>query len=616
MHRISFFLFLATLFFFSSINGWAGEDLLEAISVSESGEKVVAVANGNGVQVDVAAGSDDYPGVTLEPEGTTNWDLSGDAYVEARIRNTGEVELPVTLRVDNAGNWRDNPWNAESIRLGPGDSGTVRVYFGYSFGFQPSFALDASGVVAARAFTEKAGQPRSFLIESLTAGGIPGEDPREPEVERIAPADGSVFGPEAPVSKASQLKGLSGGSIFSAEDGEVLLVGFTAPGQSALFRPAHGVWDLRKFPGLKIRMRNMGSSSLHPKFQLLSRAGTGPVFTCPEEIAPGEEMEVPVPFSSPVPWTVSGDSRTGKMGTAPGTENDFGSDAVTGVSFLSGETGGEQSFSVLSIMGDVNPVPLPEWVGTRPPVEGDWVETFREEFDEDSLDESKWNIYTANYWDKKSHFSQDNVEVTGGKARLRFERKTGKHNDDPEGEVTDYQTGYLGTFGKWTQKYGYFEARMKLPEAPGLWPAFWMMPDRGPDFKPEWNRSSTGNGGMEFDILEYLSRWGPYRYNIAFHWDGYKKGHKSVGTSSVYAAHDSDGYVTAGLLWLPGKAEYYCNGQLVGRWESERVSSVPSYLIFTFVSGGWDNSPLDDGQLPADFLIDYVRCWQRTDLLK
>ena len=36
--------------------------------------------------------------------------------------------------------------------------------------------------------------------------------------------------------------------------------------------------------------------------------------------------------------------------------------------------------------------------------------------------------------------------------------------------------------------------------------------------------------------------------------------------------------------------------------------------MFTLPAGGWDNDPLDDARLPADFVIDYVRVWQRRDL--
>jgi beta-glucanase (GH16 family) len=119
---------------------------------------------------------------------------------------------------------------------------------------------------------------------------------------------------------------------------------------------------------------------------------------------------------------------------------------------------------------------------------------------------------------------------------------------------------------------------------------------------------------MEFDIMEHLTRWGVNRYNIAMHWDGYGKNHKSLGTDTVYCQGDKDGFITAGLLWLPGKAVYYCNGKEVARWENPRIASVPAEMMFTLPAGGWDNDWLDDAKLPDDFVIDYVRVWQRADL--
>ena len=161
-------------------------------------------------------------------------------------------------------------------------------------------------------------------------------------------------------------------------------------------------------------------------------------------------------------------------------------------------------------------------------------------------------------------------------------------------------------------------AKVKLPTTRGFWPAFWLMPDRdvnGPtDQQSIWNRNSTKWGGMEFDIMEHLTGWGPYRFNFAFHWDGYGKEHKALGTSNAYVPADKDGFMTIGMLWLPGKAVYYGNGVEIGRWESDRVCSVQSYPILYMVSGGWANVPLDPSKLPADFVIDYIRVWQRADL--
>jgi beta-glucanase (GH16 family) len=140
-----------------------------------------------------------------------------------------------------------------------------------------------------------------------------------------------------------------------------------------------------------------------------------------------------------------------------------------------------------------------------------------------------------------------------------------------------------------------------------------MMPDRGGS-SPQWQRSDTKNGGMEFDIMEHLTRWGANRFNIAMHWDGYGKEHKSIGSTSIYYTPDKDGFVTSGLLWTPGELVFYCQGQEIGRWKNERVMNVPGHIMFTLPAGGWDNDWLDDAKLPDEFLIDYVRVWQRADL--
>jgi beta-glucanase (GH16 family) len=208
-----------------------------------------------------------------------------------------------------------------------------------------------------------------------------------------------------------------------------------------------------------------------------------------------------------------------------------------------------------------------------------------------------------------------------GVVKLHFEKKRGFHNDSQEKpqnltglNQSDYACGYLDTYGKWVQRYGYFEARVKLPRVPGLWPTFWMMPDRGPAAGPQGERSDTGNGGMELDIMEHLTRWGPYRYNVALHFDGYGPEHKAVGSSCNYVRADQDGFITSGLLWTPGSAVFYCNGQELWRWEDPRVSNVPAHFIIEMTTGGWDNNAVDDAKLPADYLIDYVRVWQRRDL--
>ncbi len=586
-----------------------------------------------GITVTLQPGADAYPGLTLTPgKGAPSWDLSAYGHVEARVVNTGSDRLHLVLRIDNPGDWQDNPWNSETCNLDPGETGTIRVVFGNSFG-KPGYPLKSATVNRALLFAGKSDAVQSFRIESIEAGGHAGEKtaetaPVDPNAIRLKPRNGILFGPGG--SPDASLRPLYGnGSAETADPQGTAIVFPPAKDDSRVaFNPAAGYWDLSDFLEVRVKIRNLGSQPVTLHLSLASKGGFSDVVAIPP-VAPGETAEGVIPFAARAPWhSLLGEGDRPPGPPQPGTGTSFTSNTVSGVIVEVPPSAVAETIRVESIVAEMPPLPnLPAWLGTRPPIEGNWVETFDEEFDGQKLDASRWNLYGPNWYDPKSHFSKENVIVENGDARLRFEKKRGYQNDnapesdggprdprDPlDGKANDYATGYLNTHGKWVQRYGYFESRMKLPSAPGLWPAFWMMPDRGPSVS-RGERESTADGGMEFDILEYLSGWGPYRYNIAMHWDGYEKDHKQTGSDKIYFQPDKDGFVTAGLLWLPGLAVYYANGREVLRCETSRISSVPSYFLFTMPSGGWDNTPLDDARLPGDFVIGYVRAWQRADL--
>ncbi|MDF1737959.1 MAG: glycoside hydrolase family 16 protein [Verrucomicrobiales bacterium] len=593
----------------------AGEPISHEVFKSSSGEVETTILPEGTLEVELAAGAKGSPGAIIQPGTAESWDFSEYSRIEAVIQNTGDHSVPVSLRVDNKGHWKEAPWSNESIRLDPGQTGTVVVFFGYSHGMKPSFALDRSKVTQLLIFAPGGEQSRRFLVKSISAEGEPGETPEEwKNQSSLVPEGGILLGPGAPVESSRQLSSFNGAGVTATESGDRLQIQFTGESQHVSFRPLPGKWDLRAANRLAVEVINTGTGTAWPGIRIESPGGATAIASSKAPLPAGEKTVIIVPFTAAAPWLVdlSGTSGTEKQPDESGTN--WVSKEATAITFLSGRKEGIQAFEVIKMEAIAPPAVFPNWIGNRPPVEGDWVQTLSEEFDATVLDESIWNPAAVNHWDKGTGFSRDNVIVADGVARLRFEHRTSRHNDEPDGEEKNYTTGFLDTFGKWTQRYGYFEARMKLPDAPGLWPAFWMMPDRGPATAPRWKREQTTNGGMEFDIMEYLSGWGPYRYNVAFHWDGYGKGHLHAGTSGIYFQTDEEGFLTAGLLWLPGKAVYYCNGVEVGRWESDRISSVPSILMFTHVSGGWDNEPLDNARLPCDFVIDYVRCWQRRDL--
>jgi beta-glucanase (GH16 family) len=557
---------------------------------------------GGALDVTIRPGKDSYPGITIKPDGAA-WDLAKFGHVDLRLTNTGEKPIVVCLRVDGDLDWKLNPWNGENADLKPGATETVRVRFGYSWG-KRGYAIDPAKVVQVLVFLGKSDAGQSFRIESIEAGGLPGEKPAlPPDQVRTKPKDGILLGAGTSIDGAKQLdRGKAQATLVPGPGRQSLHISLPGNGETSVrLKPAVGRWDLSDYTRVAVHARNSGPVPVTLRARMESAGGDSEWVAAPAPAAPGAEQEIVVSFAGTSIW--NGEPKSGSQ---------FNSDAVTAVAIQAGGTDAGREVLVDEIRAELSPpAPVPDWLGKRPPVDGKWVQTLDENFDGISIDPSRWDIYGENYWDKQSHFSKANVIVGGGVVKLRFEKKRGHQNDDPKRAETDYATGFLTSFGKWTQRYGYFEARMKLPTAPGLWPAFWMMPDRGPGSR---NRGATEDGGMEFDIMEFLTRFGPNRYNIAMHWDGYGKSHKSTGSDRIYVRADKDGFITSGMLWEPGKLTFYCNGSPVAAWSNPRVSNVPGHIMFTLPCGGWGGNDLDDTGLPDDFVIDWVRAWQREDL--
>jgi beta-glucanase (GH16 family) len=591
----------------------AGENL----DFKPSSDQVVPGTSAEGITVTIKPGPEGYPGLTLTKKDGSPFDLSKHGHVEARITNLGTGKSPVNLRLDNDGDWQTNPFNTESVHLEPGETGTIKLIFGHSYGHKKAFPLNPAAITRILFFGGKSGTEQVFRIDSLIAGGTPGElPPVDPATIRIQPENGVIHGSATKVDVEKQFS-FENGATALVKEGNGIALGFPGGPKtgSVTFKPAEGRWDLSQYLQIAIDLENTGTVPVAPKIRIDTNGGPSETAIV-EAIEPGKSRKVILPFASQQPWV--GDGAAGKKdgkGSQAQPGSKVTSDAISKLIISVENIDSPRSLLVTSLKAEVPPFPtLPDWLGKKPPVDGDWALTFEDNFDGTSPNPAKWNIYAENYWDKASAFSKDNLIVEDGFAKLRYEKKKNHHNDDPKAKPFEYTTGFLDTYGKWTQRYGYFETRVKLPRSPGLWPAFWLMPDRGAAAGEKWKRQDTGNGAMEFDIVEHLTRWGPYRMNIAMHWDGYGKEHKAIGTSNVYVQLDKDGFYTAGLLWLPGQAVYYFNGEEVARWETERMSNVQSHLMYTLPQGGWDNNAIDDKQLPADFVIDYVRVWQRKDL--
>jgi beta-glucanase (GH16 family) len=167
-----------------------------------------------------------------------------------------------------------------------------------------------------------------------------------------------------------------------------------------------------------------------------------------------------------------------------------------------------------------------------------------------------------------------------------------------------YTSSRLTTKGLRNFRYGRIEARMRMPEGAGTWPAFWAL-GRNLD-SVLWPNSG------EIDIAEGLGRT-PYTVYGTIHGPEY---FGADGLSATFEAKAplSEGFHVYGLEWSPGLLRWTFDGavyheeskaRLIGRtW----VFDQPFFLMLNLaVGGGLGGTPASDLHSPATFSIDWIR---------
>lgn len=241
-----------------------------------------------------------------------------------------------------------------------------------------------------------------------------------------------------------------------------------------------------------------------------------------------------------------------------------------------------------------------------------YVETFCDDFDGDTLDTEKWEICPE--WDRQggSHWNPGNVSLDGqGNLLLKADYIDGSDL---------LQCGAVRTFGKFQQTYGYFEIRCKFQTKDGFWSAFWMMPENNSD------EIIGGGDGTEIDIFEQVNINSPTTnrgtrvFNHVVHWDGYGPNHRSIPKYSQAEIDIYDGeYHTFAVDWSKDAYIFYIDGVVSATIPASDVeggtSSVDQYLKISLESGSWSGRANSD-EMPDYFTVDYVRAYQRVDYLE
>ena len=290
-------------------------------------------------------------------------------------------------------------------------------------------------------------------------------------------------------------------------------------------------------------------------------------------------------------------------------------------------------------------VPAPPPARTRPAL-GDYDLVFSEEFDGPALDPDKWT--TSFLWGPYQRinaeeqlyvdtlglhagsaydpfvFTRNGATRTmkivatpiGGGVRVPPQPPANdplwddnphgpwRHKPDFDPSNVGYLSGLITSYDSFRFTHGYVEARARVPEGKGLWPAFWTL-----------NTQYTGIA-PEIDVMEYLGDDPNVVYNT-YHWfDTSGPQWEARGTPSfrVVGPDYSRRFHTFGVAWEPGQIIWYVDGIETHRVASPDVdvSNQSMYLLANLAVGGnWPGSPDGSTPFPAEYEIDYIRAYEK-----
>ncbi|MEZ4854563.1 family 16 glycosylhydrolase [Flavobacterium sp.] len=230
-----------------------------------------------------------------------------------------------------------------------------------------------------------------------------------------------------------------------------------------------------------------------------------------------------------------------------------------------------------------------------------------EEFDVDGApDSNKWvfDIGAGGWGNNELQFYTDrpeNIVVQNGYLIISALQ------ENYQGQ--EYTSARIKTENLFSQKYGRFEARIKLPQGKGLWPAFWML---GSNF----NQVSWPQCG-EIDIMEYIGNkptevFGTIHAPGAFGANGLSKKY-----SLLNDRFDTDFHVF-GIEWTENHINWYVDNVLYNQITRDNVMEKGGQWVFDndffmilniAVGGNLSGNPDTNTIFPQRMLVDYVRVY-------
>ncbi|MFL6022619.1 MAG: family 16 glycosylhydrolase [Marmoricola sp.] len=274
--------------------------------------------------------------------------------------------------------------------------------------------------------------------------------------------------------------------------------------------------------------------------------------------------------------------------------------------------------------------PPPQLCGGDAPVRTDgrpWVCTYDDEFDGTSLDRRYWvpqqskgsEFYTGTASDPACALDDPRtIDVHDGMLNLNAVVL-----DDPVScgsKSSRMAGGSVMTHGTFSQTYGRFEVRAKLPDwaGNGYQETFWLWPNNQFRYGNEWPSSG------EIDFAEFYSSY-PALTIPVMHYVLDVSTIDYATNTNIYTAYNCTirpgEFNTYGLEWYPGLMKILVNGQ-VCITNNYRASNAPAnhpnapfdspFFLALSQAFGAEGNELDVATAPkvAGTVVDYMRVWE------
>ncbi|MGV3459259.1 MAG: glycoside hydrolase family 16 protein [Flavobacterium sp.] len=227
---------------------------------------------------------------------------------------------------------------------------------------------------------------------------------------------------------------------------------------------------------------------------------------------------------------------------------------------------------------------------------------WEENFNGKALNEKVWNYELGDGCPNICGWGNNERQIY---TTTNHKLKDGKLIITAKKEGDKYSSTRITTAGKKEFKYGYIEARAKLPVGQGIWPAFWML---GSNIKQVgWPLAG------EIDILEYVGKE-PHMVFTSLHT---KDSHgETINTKKTPFANIEEGWHTYAINWTKDKIEFFVDDKSVYTFAPENKTTKvwpfdqPFYFIVNVAIGGNFGGPaVDDKIFPQEYMVDYIRVY-------